>query len=296
VPPQGTIQVEIEGSDEEEHFDEGPNRDHVPDTITRDMISKHWKYVDPDIKSRFILNVNNLEHDGGAVLGWCMGLDPDMDEDFTNPFSPACLYRTGLRATGVGSIPMKRLLFADLITGQVGTLKERKAKADEAQDDPDADFANLIQMPEAEWLLLSPEVQATKLGSRCKRIAWKGKLCKDVWKCSACKTINTPAEVCALCQGEREQNFGGLVIPTLNKESIDRLQSFYLEGRATYYALKKGRRVDKKRQATSEASEASSAWYCTGGHRPHAAAWMPLLSQRCSLRACNMPRPADLEE
>ena len=144
---------------------------------------------------------------------------------------------------------MNRLLFPDLINEQVSTLKERKAKADEAQADPDADFASLSQMPEAEWLLLSPEVQATKLGSRCKRLAWKGLLCKDVWKCSACKTINIPAEVCALCKAEREQNFGGLVLPTLNKESIDKLQSFYAAGRATYYELKKSRKVDKKRQA-----------------------------------------------
>ena len=132
APPQGTIPVDIEGTDDEENFDEGPNRGHVPYTTTRDMISKLWKYVDQEIKSKFIMHVDNLELDGGAVLQWSMGLDPEMNTDvaeFTNPFSHTCLYRTGLRATGVGLTPMRRLLFADLINRQSRHAEGEKRKS-----------------------------------------------------------------------------------------------------------------------------------------------------------------------
>ena len=61
------------------------------------MISKLWKDVDQEIKSKFIVHVDNLDLDGCAVLQWSMGLDPEMNTDvaeFANPFSHTCLYRT----------------------------------------------------------------------------------------------------------------------------------------------------------------------------------------------------------
>ncbi len=95
------------------------------------MISKIWREVDHDVKVKFVQYVNNLEINGPLVLQWSMGLDQDTGADeleFVNPFSHTCLYRTGLRATGFGQIPIKRLLYADFINGQVGTLKEKERK------------------------------------------------------------------------------------------------------------------------------------------------------------------------
>ncbi len=97
-------------------------------------------------------------------------------------------------------------MYADGVSQQVKTVKDRIADAEHEKADPDADGVGPTRMSEEEWKKLTPAEQVARLGYGVKKLAFKGVLHPFIWHCNKCSKVNVPSSTsCQSCGADQKE-------------------------------------------------------------------------------------------
>ncbi len=219
------VVVDLEETDAEGKDDDTPN-DHVPKLVTRDMIVALWRQTTTEVRTGFILKMDEIGLPGEAILAYCLGLE--VPEDLVVSFPLSAFYKMGMRALGRGAIPLRRLAYQEQVYVELRALKDKISGVEQENADPDADGAKPLQFSEEDWNKMTPAEQAAKLGSSVRQLARQGLLDPCSWHCNACRRINMPSNMeCQRCRTSQQDAFGGYILPSQDREMFENLTTYY---------------------------------------------------------------------
>ena len=221
------VVVDLEETDAEVKDDDTPN-DHVPKLVTRDMIVALWRQATTEIRTGFMLKMDEIGLPGADILTYCLGLE--VPEELVVSFPLSAFYKMGMRALGRGAIPLRRLAYQEQVYVELRTLKDKISGVEQENADPDADGAKPLQVSEENWNKMTPAEQAAKLGSSVRQLARQGLLDPHSWRCNACSRINVPlSTICQKCNTPQQDAFGGYILPSQDREGFEKLTSYHSE-------------------------------------------------------------------